>query len=180
MAPSKARQKRSLPQITTIAGTGPIANSQPASSTLTKEVDQQEEQCLKEPKIPPLPPITVNVVPQQGLGCEVVEGLLVPSRKREYKSNGKYTVGNHPIYAIGFNFMDVRYYDVFATASSNSVSNRFLPTSHLLSFYLLEVWGVVNDEWQWKVCLWWCLRIGLELERDLTMGYHVCVFYRET
>ncbi|KAG0522402.1 hypothetical protein BDA96_07G034000 [Sorghum bicolor] len=122
MAPSKARQKRSLPQITTIAGTGPIANSQPASSTLTKEVDQQEEQCLKEPKIPPLPPITVNVVPQQGLGCEVVEGLLVPSRKREYKSNGKYTVGNHPIYAIGFNFMDVRYYDVFATASSNSVT----------------------------------------------------------
>jgi hypothetical protein len=148
MAPSKARRKKSLREITTIVATGPIANSQPASSTLTKEEGQQEEQYPKEPKIPPLPPITVNLVPQQGLGCEAVEGLLVPSRNREYKPSGKYIVGNHPIYAIGFNFMDVRYYDVFAAASGNSVSSRLLPTSRLLSFYLLEVRGVVYDEWQ--------------------------------
>ena len=136
MAPSKARSKTSLREITTIVATGPIANSQPASSTLTNEEEQQEEQCPKEPKIPPLPPITVNLVPQQGLGCEAVEGLLVPSRNREYKPSGKYIVGNHPIYAIGFNFMDVRYYDVFAVTSGNSVSSRLLPTSRLLSFYL--------------------------------------------
>ncbi|CAD6266549.1 unnamed protein product [Miscanthus lutarioriparius] len=122
MAPSKARRKRSLREVTTIIATGPIANSQPASSTLTKEEEQQEEQCPKEPKIPPLPPIMVNLVPQQGLGCEAVEGLLVPSLNREYKPCGKYIVGNHPIYAIGFNFMDVGYYDVFAAASGNSVT----------------------------------------------------------
>jgi len=168
MAPSKARSKTSLHEITTIVSTGPIANSQPSSSTLTKEEQQQEEQCPKEPKILPLPPITVNLVPQQGLGCEAVEGLLVPSRNREYKPSGKYIVGNHPIYAIGFNFMDVRYYDVFAVTSGNSVSSRLLPTSRLLSFYLLEVRGVVYDEWQMEGMplvvfgCWFGIRKGFE------------------
>ena len=146
MAPSKARSKTSLREITTIVATGPIANSQPSSSTLTKEEQQQEEQCPKEPKILPLPPITVNLVPQQGLGCEAVEGLLVPSRNQEYKPSGKYIVGNHPIYAIGFNFMDARYYDVFATVGGNRVSHRLLPLVVLFCFFLrFGEFLMVND-----------------------------------
>ncbi|PWZ29195.1 Polycomb group protein FIE1 [Zea mays] len=122
MPPSKARRKRSLRDITATVATGPVANSKPGSSSTNegKQHDKKKE-GPQEPDIPPLPPVVVNIVPRQGLGCEVVEGLLVPSRKREYKPNSKYTVGNHPIYAIGFNFIDMRYYDVFAIASCNSV-----------------------------------------------------------
>jgi polycomb protein EED len=156
MPPSKARRKRSLRDITATVATGPVANSKPGSSS-TNEGKQQDKkkEGPQEPDIPPLPPVVVNIVPRQGLGCEVVEGLLVPSRKREYKPNSKYTVGNHPIYAIGFNFIDMRYYDVFAIASCNSVSSRLLPTSCLLSFYPIEVWGVLYGERKWKLWFWW-------------------------
>ncbi|GJN39734.1 hypothetical protein PR202_gb28870 [Eleusine coracana subsp. coracana] len=69
--------------------------------------------------------------PGLGLGCEAAEGSLVPTRKREYKPCGKHTEGKRPLYAIGFNFMDARYYDVFATVGGNRVS--FLNPCFLLA-----------------------------------------------
>ncbi|KAF0924539.1 hypothetical protein E2562_010179 [Oryza meyeriana var. granulata] len=60
--------------------------------------------------------------PGQGLGCEAAVGSLAPSRKREYKACNKLTEGKRPLYAIGFNFLDVRYYDVFATVGGNRVT----------------------------------------------------------
>uniref|UniRef100_A0A0E0AQL1 Uncharacterized protein n=1 Tax=Oryza glumipatula TaxID=40148 RepID=A0A0E0AQL1_9ORYZ len=60
--------------------------------------------------------------PGQGLGCEAAVGSLAPSRKREYKACNKLTEGKRPLYAIGFNFLDVRYYEVFATVGGNRVT----------------------------------------------------------
>jgi hypothetical protein len=60
--------------------------------------------------------------PGQGLGCEAAVGLLAPSRKREYKACNKLTEGKRPLYAIGFNFLDVHYYEVFATVGGNRVT----------------------------------------------------------
>jgi polycomb protein EED len=70
----------------------------------------------------PLLLLMAKLGPGQGLGCETAEGSLVPTRKREYKPCGKHTEGKRPLYAIGFNFMDARYYDVFTTVGGNRVS----------------------------------------------------------
>uniref|UniRef100_A0A0D9X464 Polycomb group protein FIE1 n=1 Tax=Leersia perrieri TaxID=77586 RepID=A0A0D9X464_9ORYZ len=63
-----------------------------------------------------------KLVPLEGLGHEVVVGSLTPSREREYKITNMHTEGKHPVYAIVFNFLDVRYYDVFATACGPRIS----------------------------------------------------------
>ena len=82
--------------------------------------------ALPEPDIPALLPFMAKLGPGQGLGCEAAEGSLVPTRKREYKPCGKHTEGKRPLYAIGFNFMDARYYDVFATVGGNRVRSQLL------------------------------------------------------
>ncbi|KAL5206715.1 hypothetical protein ABZP36_034924 [Zizania latifolia] len=58
----------------------------------------------------------VTVVPDVGLRCEVVVGSpTTPSGKRVYKATNRHTEGKSPVYAVVFNFLDVRYYDVFAS-----------------------------------------------------------------
>ena len=49
--------------------------------------------------------------------------LNCPSLKRLYKPCNKLTEGKCPLYGIGFNFMDARYYDTFATVGGNRVSS---------------------------------------------------------
>ncbi|GKC39759.1 hypothetical protein Tco_1052143 [Tanacetum coccineum] len=49
------------------------------------------------------------------LGCEPVVGSLTPSRKRDYRVTNRLQEGKRPIYAVVFNFIDSRYYNVFAT-----------------------------------------------------------------
>lgn len=56
------------------------------------------------------------------LGCEPVVGSLTPSKKREYKVSNRVQEGKRPLYAIAFNFVDARYYNVFATVGGNRVS----------------------------------------------------------
>ena len=97
---------------------------------------EEGEKYRPAPEILPLPPAMAKLGPGQGLGCEAAEGSLVPSRKREYKPCGKHTEGKRPLYAIGFNFMDARYYDVFATVGGNRVSHRLLSLSLLSSFFV--------------------------------------------
>ncbi|RLN08359.1 hypothetical protein C2845_PM11G18140 [Panicum miliaceum] len=61
-----------------------------------------------------------EVAPVEGLGCEVLVGSVdCPSLKRLYKPCNKLTERKCPLYGIGFNFMDVRYYDTFATVGGN-------------------------------------------------------------
>ncbi|QCE09814.1 polycomb group protein FERTILIZATION-INDEPENDENT ENDOSPERM-like [Vigna unguiculata] len=57
-----------------------------------------------------------------GLGCEPVVGSLAPAKKRDYKITNRLQEGNRPIYAVVFNFLDSRYFNVFATASGNRIT----------------------------------------------------------
>ncbi|URE07944.1 polycomb group protein [Musa troglodytarum] len=59
---------------------------------------------------------------KSGLGCEPAVGSLTASRKREYKVSNRVHEGKRPLYAIAFNFIDARYYDVFATVGGNRVT----------------------------------------------------------
>ncbi|CAA7394502.1 unnamed protein product [Spirodela intermedia] len=56
------------------------------------------------------------------LGCEPAVGSLVPSKKREYRVTNRLQEGKRPLYAIAFNFIDSRYFDVFATVGGNRVT----------------------------------------------------------
>jgi polycomb protein EED len=76
----------------------------------------------QEPDILPLLPLMAKLGPGEGLGCEVAQGSIVPTREREYKLCNKHTEGKLPIYGIDFNFLDARYYNVCATVSGNRVS----------------------------------------------------------
>ncbi|XP_044958711.1 polycomb group protein FIE1 [Hordeum vulgare subsp. vulgare] len=90
----------------------------------------EEEEEPSEPQ--PLPARMARLGPGQGLGCEAAVGSLTPSRSREYKLCSKHTEGKRPLYAIGFNFIDARYYDVFATVGGNRVTTyRGLPDGNL-------------------------------------------------
>ncbi|XP_010230658.1 polycomb group protein FIE2 isoform X1 [Brachypodium distachyon] len=63
------------------------------------------------------------------------------SHQQEYKLRMKHTEGNYPLYAISFNFIDSRYYNVFATVGTNRVTiYRGLPDGNLA---LLQAY---NDE----------------------------------
>eukprot|EP00249_Psilotum_nudum_P014713 c24960_g1_i5 orf=731-1816(-) len=58
-----------------------------------------------------------------GLGTSPVVGSLVSAKKRkEYKVSNRLQEGKRPIYAVCFNFLDSRYYNVFATAGGNRVT----------------------------------------------------------
>lgn len=56
------------------------------------------------------------------LGCEPVIGSLIPSKKRDYRVTNRLQEGKRPIYAVVFNFIDSRYYNVFATVGGNRVT----------------------------------------------------------
>lgn len=69
-----------------------------------------------------------------GLGLEPVVGSLAPSRKREYRVTNRLQEGKRPLYAVVFNFIDSRYFNVFATVGGNRVPISFpFPSSRLLS-----------------------------------------------
>ncbi|KAF4365820.1 hypothetical protein F8388_014476 [Cannabis sativa] len=56
------------------------------------------------------------------LGCEPVVGSLTPSKKRDYKVTNRLQEGKRPLYAVVFNFIDARYFNVFATVGGNRVT----------------------------------------------------------
>ncbi|WJX10147.1 Polycomb group protein fie2 [Trifolium repens] len=56
------------------------------------------------------------------LGSEPVIGNLNPSKKREYRVTNRLQEGKRPLYAIVFNFIDSRYFNVFATVGGNRVT----------------------------------------------------------
>ncbi|GMP51661.1 hypothetical protein CsSME_00017806 [Camellia sinensis var. sinensis] len=56
------------------------------------------------------------------LGCEPVVGSLAPSKKREYRVTNRLQEGKRPLYAVVFNFIDSRYFNVFATVGGNRVT----------------------------------------------------------
>ncbi|OQU79846.1 hypothetical protein SORBI_3007G032400 [Sorghum bicolor] len=148
-APPQPRRKRPPREVTV-----PVAaasNPKPRPPPVQSKENQAEggaaaegaaaeegEKYRPAPEILPLPPAMAKLGPGQGLGCEAAEGSLVPSRKREYKPCGKHTEGKRPLYAIGFNFMDARYYDVFATVGGNRLTTyRCLENG---SFALLQAY----------------------------------------
>lgn len=55
------------------------------------------------------------------LGCEPVVGTLTSSKKKEYRVTNRLQEGKRPLYAVVFNFIDSRYFNVFATVGGNRV-----------------------------------------------------------
>ena len=55
------------------------------------------------------------------IGSEPVIGLLTPSKKRDYRVTNRLQEGKRPLYAVVFNFIDSRYFNVFATVGGNRV-----------------------------------------------------------
>ncbi|KAF3658785.1 Polycomb group protein FIE1 [Capsicum annuum] len=53
------------------------------------------------------------------VGCEPVVGSLTPSKKKEYRVTNRLQEGKRPLYAVVFNFIDSRYFNVFATVGGN-------------------------------------------------------------
>jgi hypothetical protein len=69
----------------------------------------------------------------------------VPSWKWEYKPCGKHTEGKRSLYAIRFNFMDARYYDIFSAVGGNRVSHLLLS---VVVWIFYEVQGIFDEEWR--------------------------------
>lgn len=67
------------------------------------------------------------------LGSEPVVGSLTPLKKREYKVTNRLQEGKRPLYAVVFNFIDSRYFNVFATVGGNRVSCLYLPNPSTIS-----------------------------------------------
>ncbi|KAF7833877.1 polycomb group protein FERTILIZATION-INDEPENDENT ENDOSPERM [Senna tora] len=66
------------------------------------------------------------------LGCEPVVGSLTSSKKREYRVTNRLQEGKRPLYAVVFNFIDSRYFNVFATVGGNRQrGQRRLPRCRL-------------------------------------------------
>ncbi|GKV45783.1 hypothetical protein SLEP1_g52828 [Rubroshorea leprosula] len=56
------------------------------------------------------------------IGLEPVVGSLTLSKKREYRFANRLQEGKRPLYAVVFNFIDSRYFNVFATVGGNRVT----------------------------------------------------------
>ena len=69
-----------------------------------------------------------------GLGCDPVVGSLTCSKKREYRVTNRLQEGKRPLYAVIFNFIDSRYFNVFATVGGNRV-----PPPPLLFLFIPQV-----------------------------------------
>lgn len=74
------------------------------------------------------------------LGCEAAVGSLTPAKKKDYKVSNRLHEGKRPLYAISFNFIDARYYDVFATVGGNRVYH-YKPSLPLPPFSLARLKG---------------------------------------
>lgn len=76
------------------------------------------------------------------LGCEPVLGTLNTMKKKEYRVTNRLQEGKRPLYAVVFNFIDSRYYNVFATVGGNRVLFLFLLFSiqffHSPFFFVLQ------------------------------------------
>ncbi|PHT77233.1 hypothetical protein T459_20755 [Capsicum annuum] len=59
------------------------------------------------------------------VGCEPVVGSLTPSKKKEYRVTNRLQEGKRPLYAVVFNFIDSRYFNVFATVGGNRMTRLF-------------------------------------------------------
>lgn len=64
----------------------------------------------------------VRRMARTAIGCEPLVGSLTPSKKREYRVTNKLQEGKRPLYAVVFNFIDSRYFNVFATVGGNRVT----------------------------------------------------------
>lgn len=71
------------------------------------------------------------------LGSEPVVGLLTPSKKKEYRVTNRLQEGKRPLYAVVFNFIDSRYFNVFATVGGNRVSLWFISSPLFLFFFFV-------------------------------------------
>lgn len=73
-----------------------------------------------------------NVV-KYALGCEPVVGSLSTTKKRDYRVTNRLQEGKRPLYAVVFNFIDSRYFNVFATVGGNRVCtlDRLVPEKFL-------------------------------------------------
>lgn len=93
----------------------------------------------------------VRIMAKITLGCEPVVGSLTPSKKRDYRVTNRLQEGKRPIYAVVFNFIDSRYFNVFATVGGNRVLLPFIsPTKHIFRFLLC--WMLA-----WNLGFWfWC------------------------
>ncbi|KAE8637212.1 hypothetical protein CSA_021115 [Cucumis sativus] len=68
---------------------------------------------------------------------EPVVGLLTPSKKKEYRVTNRLQEGKRPLYAVVFNFIDSRYFNVFATVGGNRYSRENSRVTHLFSLKFL-------------------------------------------
>ena len=59
------------------------------------------------------------------IGSEPVMGLPTPSKKRDYRVTNRLQEGKRPLYAVVFNFIDSRHFNVFATVGGNRVRLPF-------------------------------------------------------
>lgn len=66
--------------------------------------------------------ISKEAVKKEVLGCEAVTGSLTPSNTRKYKLKNRLWEGDLPLYGISYNFIDSRFFNVFATVGGNRVS----------------------------------------------------------
>lgn len=64
----------------------------------------------------------VRSMAKTAIGSEPLVGSLVPFKKRDYKVTNKLQEGKRPLYAVAFNFIDSRYFNVFATVGGNRVT----------------------------------------------------------
>ncbi|CAH8358362.1 unnamed protein product [Eruca vesicaria subsp. sativa] len=56
------------------------------------------------------------------LGNESIVGSLTPSNKKSYKLTNKIREGDTPVYSVVFNFLDSRFFSVFASACGNRIN----------------------------------------------------------
>lgn len=97
-----------------------------------------------------------------GLGSEPVGGILNPSKKREYRVTNRLQEGKRPLYAVVFNFIDSRYFNVFATVGGNRVlflvqfSQSFYPCTwkfqSLTLYPLLSLGYYLSLPWRRSYC----------------------------
>lgn len=83
------------------------------------------------------------------LGCEPVVGSLTSSKKKEFKVTNRVQEGKRPLYAIAFNFVDARYYNVFATVGGNRVSILLsLSLNHFPSLFFFKFFYLIDLGWE--------------------------------
>ena len=69
------------------------------------------------------------------LGNESLVGSLTPSNKKSYKVTNRIQEGKKPLYAVVFNFLDSRFFNVFVTAGGNKVKSSPFIVLSLFRFW---------------------------------------------